>query len=119
MTTQCIFGFMAPLVRDLRSAVSRLPGVASPNTFDFYSDDYLRYRHKDYIVKIVASQHFFILSINIKATTSGAIAGSALSVAANLTPVKLCLFRGFFFAVNWQGVLLTQACQVPSLDSQA
>jgi hypothetical protein len=68
MKMQLILGFMAPLVRDSRSAVSRLSGVASPNNFDLHSDD-CRYRTKDYVNKIAASQHFLILSINIKVTT--------------------------------------------------
>jgi hypothetical protein len=36
--TQLVLGFMAPFVRDSRSAVSGLPGAASPNTFDLYCD---------------------------------------------------------------------------------
>jgi hypothetical protein len=67
--TQLILGFMAALVRDSRSAVSRLSGAASPNTSDFYSDDY-RCRPKDYTITTAASQRFITLSINIKATTS-------------------------------------------------
>jgi hypothetical protein len=61
--------FTAPLVRDSRSAVSRLPGLAPTNTFDLYSGsgDH-RYRLEDYTIKIAANQHFLILSINIKIT---------------------------------------------------
>lgn len=54
-------GEYAPLVRDSRSAVRRLPGVASPNNFDLYYHDH-GYQPKDYIIKIAPSQHFLILS---------------------------------------------------------
>jgi hypothetical protein len=95
VTLQLGLGFMAALVRGSRSAVSRLPGV----TFDLYSAA-RGYRPEDYIIKIATSQHFLVLSINIKVTALAAAAGSALIRAARLTPGKLCLFPGFTIAVS-------------------
>jgi hypothetical protein len=93
--------FMTPLVRDSRNAVSGLPGVASPNTFKLYSgSDEHRYQAKYYTIKVAASQHFLILSINIKVGTLGATAGSELTTATRLTPNKLCVLPGFFIRVN-------------------
>jgi hypothetical protein len=91
--------FHVPSVRYSGNAASSLLGVPSPNNFDRYSDDPL-YRPKNYINKIAGSQHFLILSTNIKVTTSGATAGSALTRAAHHKPDKLCLFPGFFIAAN-------------------
>lgn len=99
VNTQLILGSMAPLVRDSHSTVSRLPGIASPDTSELYYGSHC-YRPQDYIINIAASQYFLIFSINIKVTTSGATAGSALATAARPTPGKFCLFPGFFITLN-------------------
>jgi hypothetical protein len=54
----------------LHGPVRRLPAVASRNTSDLYYDSH-RYRPEDYTIKFAASQHFLILSINVKVITRG------------------------------------------------
>jgi hypothetical protein len=62
MSMQLILGSWPPLVRDSRSAIGRLPGVVSPDTFDLYCDsDDNRYRRK-----IAASRHFLIFPSILK-----------------------------------------------------
>lgn len=109
--TQLMLGYMAPLVRDSRSAVSRLLDFGSPNNL-ICCDGHL-YWPKDYIIKMAASQYFLMLSINIKVTALVTTSGSALKTAARLMPDKLCSFPGFFIAVNWLGVFLNTGVSSP------
>jgi hypothetical protein len=58
-----ILGLIALLVWYSCTLISKLPGITPPYTFDLYYDIITNLRT---IIIIDASQHFLILSINIK-----------------------------------------------------